>query len=151
MRAKKSLLQIASKNKSALLWANSLIATVSAVGFQWPNLKGPLAKVDEELAELKRELKRSPRDFKKLESELGDLLFTICNLGFLLNISTEKSLRKMLKRFERRFAYVEKAVHKSKKPWRAHSLAALDVFWNEAKLLERKKTKVPAKRKARRT
>jgi tetrapyrrole methylase family protein/MazG family protein len=134
------------KQNGALVRATHIIQAVSKVGFQWPNLTGPLKKVEEELAELKFELKAKKPSPAKIESELGDLLFTICNLAYMLKIPPEQGLHKMLDRFSRRFNYVEKCVKKSGHKWNEFSLADLDYFWDQAKKNEKIK-----KHKSRRT
>lgn len=124
------------KHKNSLIKADKMIYRVSKVGFQWPNLKEPLRKVEEELAELKYEIFKG-KSRKKLEAELGDFIFTICNLCYFLKISPDRALHKMLQRFQRRFNYVETQVLNSKKPWRNYTLQELDVFWDKAKKLEK--------------
>ena len=147
MKKGKPILAATRKKSSALVRAQTMIELVSRVGFQWPNLVGPLQKVEEELAELKAELQRKKPNLARIESELGDFLFTICNIAYFFRLSPEKSLHKMLHRFERRFNFVEKSVLKSGRSWRDLSFAELDQFWDEAK----KEEKLKAKRKGRRT
>ncbi|MCO5141481.1 MAG: nucleoside triphosphate pyrophosphohydrolase [Oligoflexia bacterium] len=115
----------------ALAKSTKIIKRVSEVGFQWSNLDGPIEKTKEELNEFLEAL--NTKDNKKIKSELGDLIFCLSNLGFLLKIDAEESLREMLDRFSKRFRYVEKQVNKTGKPMKSFSLDELDKFWNEAK------------------
>ena len=126
----------------ALQRTHQVIAKATAFGFQWDDLEGPLKKVDEELAELKKEIvdrNKGEKDNRvQLESELGDLLFSICNVAYLLDVSPEDSLRSTLKRFETRFRHLESQYsplrRKKADPKR---LEQMDRFWDEAKVLEK--------------
>ena len=127
-----------------------VIEKVSKVGFQWPDLKGPLEKVSEELSEIKNELEKHggsitrestaklPEEIRrKLEAELGDLLFTVSNLAHFLHLNPEDSLRSMLARFERRFRFVEKGAKDQGKELECMSLEEMDLLWVEAKIAEK--------------
>jgi ATP diphosphatase len=87
----------------ALERAAKLQRRAARVGFDWPDVSGPRAKIDEELAELEAETEH-PR---KLE-ELGDLLFAVVNLARHLNIEPEAALREANGKFEQRFRAIEK-------------------------------------------
>src|SRR2546425_8060325 len=71
----------------------------AAVGFDWPDASGPLAKVKEEIAELERETS---------EAELGDLLFAVVNLARKLGVDPDHALERANDKFRRRFAAVER-------------------------------------------
>ncbi|GAA4718841.1 nucleoside triphosphate pyrophosphohydrolase [Sphingomonas lutea] len=86
----------------ALERAAKLQRRAARVGFDWPDVAGPRAKVDEELAELDGETDHQ----RKLE-ELGDLLFAVVNLARHLNIDAEAALREANAKFERRFRAIE--------------------------------------------
>lgn len=127
------------KGLPALQRAGRVIEKVTKVGFQWEDMHGPLAKVDEELAEFKEEvlaLEKDPKNEEirlRLESELGDLLFTLCNVGYLMKINPEDALRGTLARFESRFRYVERGLKAQGKLPEHSTLEEMDRFWNEAK------------------
>lgn len=136
----------------ALQRAEKVIDRVTKVGFQWPNLEGPLDKVAEELAELAEEIKNfetlkknSSADTKlqaqkeKVAAELGDALFSLCNIAHFLAIEPENSLRTMLKRFENRFLFIEKSLEQDGKNFSQVNLEELDQYWNLAKVKERDK------------
>ncbi len=144
------------KGLPALQKAARTIEKVTRVGFQWPDMQGPLAKAEEELHELKAEVlnyEKLLKDLKaagkkesaeleqareKLADELGDVFFTLANLAHLTKISPEDALRRTLQRFERRFRHVEKRLQEQgRKPEQA-TLQEMDVFWDEAKRLEKK-------------
>jgi ATP diphosphatase len=88
----------------ALERAQKLQRRAARTGFDWPNVEGPRAKIDEELAELDAETEPGVR-----EEELGDLLFALVNLARHLNIDAEEALRKANRKFEARFRAIEKA------------------------------------------
>ena len=128
-----------------------IIEKVTKVGFQWPDLEGPIAKVDEEWKELRTEITALQTAEKsgtasemnlteireKVASEIGDLLFTVANVAYLLKIQPEDALRGTLGRFNRRFRHVEKALGKKGKKPGESSLEEMDLHWDEAKKLER--------------
>jgi uncharacterized protein YabN with tetrapyrrole methylase and pyrophosphatase domain len=91
-----------------------------------------IAKVDEELAELRSEIDEG-RD-EKYEEELGDLLFAIVNIARTLHIDPEAALRKTNLKFRRRFAVIEERFRD--RDLREVGLEAMDEVWNEAKGLE---------------
>jgi tetrapyrrole methylase family protein/MazG family protein len=126
-----------------------VISRVSKVGFQWPDLQGPLDKVREELGEfleevnalgvsVNRDTEISDEQKSRLESELGDLLFTLSNVAYFLHLNPEDALRTMLGRFERRFRYVEKRAKEMGQELENMNLSEMDRFWDEAKALEKK-------------
>jgi len=86
----------------ALERAAKLQRRAARVGFDWPDVSGPRAKIDEELAELDAETDHD----RKLE-ELGDLLFAVVNLARHLNVEPETALREANCKFEKRFRLIE--------------------------------------------
>jgi ATP diphosphatase len=88
----------------ALERAQKLQRRAARTGFDWPDVEGPRAKIDEELAELDAESEPAAR-----EEELGDLLFALVNLARHLNIDAEEALRKANRKFEARFRAIEKS------------------------------------------
>jgi ATP diphosphatase len=87
----------------ALERAAKLQRRAARTGFDWPDVSGPRAKVDEEQAELDAESEPG-----RLREELGDLLFAVVNLARFLKIEPEAALREANKKFERRFRAIEK-------------------------------------------
>ena len=107
----------------------------AAVGFDWPDVEGPRAKVREEWAELEAAIDEG--DPEAIAEELGDLLFVIVRLGTKLGVEAETALRRTNEKFERRFAHVMRRCHELGLDPEAAGLAQLDVFWDEAKARER--------------
>lgn len=107
----------------ALERAQKLQRRAARTGFDWPDVAGPRAKIDEELAELDAETEAGAR-----EEELGDLLFALVNLARYLNIDAEEALRKANRKFEKRFRAIEQTPGFS-----ALSLDEMEALWVRAK------------------
>ena len=86
----------------ALERAAKLQRRAARIGFDWPDISGPRAKIDEELAELDAET-----DHDRKLDELGDLLFAVVNLARHLNVEPEAALREANYKFEKRFRAIE--------------------------------------------
>jgi tetrapyrrole methylase family protein/MazG family protein/ATP diphosphatase len=119
----------------ALRWAQRAGEKCAHVGFDWDDADGPRAKVDEELRELDEARARGTHD--EIEHELGDVLFSLCNLARKLDVDPEDALRKANARFAKRFIAVERRVNESGRSFKAHTPEELDAYWNEAKREER--------------
>ncbi len=125
--------------------AHRLQDRAAGVGFDWPNLDGPLEKVQEELAEVQRELTESPpkttasgapvldREHAMLEAEIGDLLFACVNLARKAGVHASLALDKANAKFERRFARVEALAKEKGLDVGTAGLEALDRLWDVAK------------------
>ncbi|MFL6762148.1 MAG: nucleoside triphosphate pyrophosphohydrolase [Sphingomicrobium sp.] len=107
----------------ALERAAKLQRRAARVGFDWPDVSGPRAKIDEELAELDAETEHE----RKLE-ELGDLLFAVVNLARHLNVEPETALREANHKFEKRFRAIEQEPGFAELP-----LAEKEELWAAAK------------------
>jgi MazG family protein len=117
----------------ALVRAERLTEKASAVGFDWPDAKGVVAKIKEELDELLHAMEHQDRE--RVESELGDLLFATANLGRFLKVHPEEALRGTLRRFESRFHHIEARLREHGRSPRESTLAEMDALWQEAKNL----------------
>jgi MazG family protein len=126
-----SLLGEQPKGLPALVAAYRIQEKAGAVGFDWPDAAGPLAKVHEEIAELEREIGRdvSPA----LAGEVGDLLFAVVNLARHLTIDPERELRAASHRFRERFRHIERRLREQGRQPSDATLAELDTLWEEAK------------------
>lgn len=127
-----SILDDVNANQPAMNQAYKLQKKASAVGFDWDSLAPVLAKLDEEVRELKDEV-GIINNRQRIEEELGDVMFSCINLARHLDINPEWSLRKANKRFSDRFAYVEQQVIKSGTNIEDSSTEALETFWIAAK------------------
>ncbi len=114
----------------ALLRAYRVGEKASNSGFDWPDLAGPAAKVDEEWAEFRAAAEAGDRE--AAEAELGDLLFAVVNVARKMKIEPELALRGTIERFSERFRHVETELDK---PMAEATLEEMDVLWEEAKRL----------------
>jgi tetrapyrrole methylase family protein/MazG family protein len=124
---RKSVLDGVPRALPALLRAQRIQTKAATVGFDWPSTDGPLAKLDEELAELRVEVEAG--DHARIGEELGDLLFSLVNLARHLDVEAEHVLREAGARFEQRFRHVETQGGDLK----ALSLEELEALWQAAK------------------
>lgn len=120
----------------ALTRANKLQKRCAKVGFDWDNPQDVLAKVEEELDEVKAEMSQYPTRKSELAEELGDLLFATVNLCRHYQTDAEENLRNANIKFETRFRKVEQAVKNSGKSVKDCKLAELDEIWEKIKTVE---------------
>jgi tetrapyrrole methylase family protein/MazG family protein len=123
-----------SKALPALLRAEKVQARAARVGFDWPDYRGPLAKVAEELKELERAVEGGASE--RVREEVGDLLFAVVNLARLLGVNAERACADSTERFIRRFAYLEQRAAAEGRPLEDLSLEEMDRLWEEAKQRE---------------
>ena len=131
--AAKSVLDGVPRNLPALMEADKVSHKAAGLGFDWPDVDGVIAKIQEEAEELADAQKT--QDAKQVEHELGDLLFTIVNLARYLKVDPEQALRKSTGRFRGRFAHVEQRVTESGKEFKDTSLDQMEAWWQEGKRL----------------
>ena len=94
----------------SLLRAYEISARAAAVGFDWATPADVVDKIEEEVAEVRREVESGATgDLSRAEEEMGDLLFAIANLSRKLGIEPEAALRRATEKFTRRFDAVEHA------------------------------------------
>lgn len=118
----------------ALLRAHHIGLRAAAVGFDWHDATDVVAKIDEEIAELRQEVADNvPIDHARAEEEMGDLLFAIANLSRKLGIEPETALRKANDKFTRRFTAMEQAVARSGRTMKAMNLDDLEAEWQQVK------------------
>ena len=128
---KKSVLEGVPKSLPAMVKANRIQDKVSGVGFDWEEPYQVWEKVQEELSELNTELKKGNK--KQIESEFGDVLFSMVNYARFIGVNPENALEKTNKKFISRFQYLELAAKKEGKKLTDMSLKEMDVFWNQSK------------------
>jgi ATP diphosphatase len=120
----------------ALTRALKLQEKASRVGFDWNDPRAVLAKIREEADEIEAELDRTERDDAAAAAEVGDLLFAVVNLARHLRADPEAILRQTNRKFERRFAAIERALTAKGKTPAESTLAEMDALWDEAKAAE---------------
>ncbi|WP_067145924.1 nucleoside triphosphate pyrophosphohydrolase [Pseudotamlana agarivorans] len=130
---KKSVLEGVPKSLPALVKANRIQEKVAGVGFDWEEPNQVWEKVEEELGEFKDEVEKGDQD--AMESEFGDVLFSMINYARFVNINPENALERTNKKFQKRFQYLEEKAKSLNKPLKEMTLAEMDVFWEEAKTI----------------
>jgi uncharacterized protein YabN with tetrapyrrole methylase and pyrophosphatase domain len=141
----------------ALLEAFKLSSRASRVGFDWPEIGGLFEKLNEEARELQEELREFPQPGPKphgrgvagsggqkageelqrrLEDEVGDLLFVVVNIARYLSLDPESALKRTNRKFKRRFQWLEEQLRERGKAPQDASLDELENLWQEAKQQE---------------
>ena len=128
----KTLLSGVPRTLPALLRAYELSSRAAAVGFDWVTPGDVIAKIEEEVAELKAAA-RDEQDPRRIEEELGDALFALTNLARKMGVEPEAALRIANDKFQRRFETVERAAQAEGQQLRQLSLAELETYWQRAK------------------
>ncbi len=128
---KTSVLQGVPKSLPALVKATRIQEKVAGVGFDWEEPQQVFEKVEEELQEFKVEVKA--KNQVAIESEFGDVLFSLINYARFLNINPENALERTNKKFIKRFQYLEQQAKLKKRSLSEMSLSEMDVIWEEAK------------------
>ncbi|WP_299251263.1 nucleoside triphosphate pyrophosphohydrolase [uncultured Lacinutrix sp.] len=126
-----SVLEGVPKSLPALVKASRIQEKVSGVGFDWEKPEQVWEKVEEELEEFKVEVAKNDTD--AMESEFGDVLFSLVNYARYKNINPENALERTNKKFTKRFQYLESKAKTLNKDLKDMTLAEMDVFWEEAK------------------
>jgi len=134
-----SVLKSLPLDSSSLTLAYQLTEKVSRLGFDWPNLKGVLKKLNEEMREFREAL--SLRNRRRMHEEMGDLLFVLVNLSRFLRIDPEEALRKTVEKFISRFEYIETSLQKKRKAFHQSNLTEMDQLWEEAKKRKKRMAK----------
>lgn len=128
---KKSVLEGVPNSLPALVKANRIQEKVAGIGFDWEQPEQVWEKVQEELNEFKAEV--ASGDKNAMESEFGDVLFSMVNYARFLKINPENALERTNKKFSKRFKYLEEKAAAMNKQLKDMTLAEMDVFWEEAK------------------
>jgi XTP/dITP diphosphohydrolase len=115
----------------AIIKANRIQEKVRGVGFDWENREQIWDKVSEEIGELREEIEN--HDKESIESELGDVLFSIINAARLYEIDPEAALEKTNRKFIKRFNYLENETLKKGISLHDMSLDEMNVIWEQAK------------------
>lgn len=128
---KKSILDGIPKQLPGLIVAQRMQEKAANVGFDWKKWELAWEKLNEEIGEWRESIE--DQDHEKRKEEFGDLLFSLVNVGRLLNLDAEDSIRNTNAKFEKRFRYIEKKLADIGKTITESNLEEMDQFWNEAK------------------
>lgn len=139
-QAESNVLKDVPANLPALNRAEKLQKRAAQVGFDWPSIPPVIAKLEEEISELKAELEiyagqdlRSEPVHSRLLDEMGDVLFCCVNLSRFLKVNPDQALRSTNTKFYERFCYLETKLAAMGKPPEQASLDEMDALWDEAK------------------
>ncbi len=155
-----SVLAGVSSKMPALMEAYKLSSRAARVGFDWTEMDGLFAKLEEETSELREELKAvpaaafdaqsvgkgiagsgkprvAPEMRERLEDEVGDLFFVLVNIARFLSLDPESALRKTNRKFKRRFQWMEERLRASGRTPQDASMDELETLWQESKQQEK--------------
>jgi len=118
----------------AVIKANRIQEKVRGVGFDWEEIEQIWDKVDEEILELRAEIKKN--DKEAIESEFGDVLFSIINAARLYDIDPEAALEKTNRKFIKRFNYLEQETIAKGKSLHDMTLDEMNIIWEKTKSIE---------------
>ena len=154
--SQESVLAGVSSKMPALLEAHKLSSRAAHVGFDWPEIEGLFAKLEEETGELRHELKDLPiarpgskppgtgvagsgrsqitdTQRSRLEDEVGDLFFVLVNIARYLGLDPESALKKTNRKFKRRFQWMEEHLQASGRGPQQATIDELEELWQQAK------------------
>lgn len=132
--APRSLIEGIPRHLPALARAHLVQKRAARAGFDWDEVGGVVAKLEEELAEVKEAMAENDPD--AIREELGDLLFSAVNLSRYLGHESEELLNANIAKFMTRFQAIEKRLHDQGRRLDECSLAELDTLWNEIKAIQ---------------
>ena len=122
------------KTLPSLLRAYEISARAAAVGFDWQQATDVLAKIDEEVAEVRHEIETGATgQLSRAEEEMGDLLFAIANLSRKLGIEPESALRRANEKFTKRFDAMERSFTTQGRALSDCSLDEMEAEWQRTK------------------
>ena len=128
---KKSVLEGVPKSLPAMIKASRIQDKASFSGFDWEEPNQVFDKVKEELIELSLEVDKGATE--NIESEFGDVLFSLINYARFINVDPESALEKTNKKFIKRFQFLEEAAKKEGKQLTDMTLSEMDVHWEKSK------------------
>lgn len=130
---KKSVLEGVPRSLPAMIKASRIQDKAASAGFDWDEPGQVLDKVREELSELRAEIDAEKQD--KVESEFGDVLFSLINFSRFIKVDPESALERTNKKFIQRFRYLESEAEKNGESLEELTLEQMDVYWNRSKNL----------------
>jgi MazG family protein len=127
----KGLLDSVVRGQPALAEGMQISRKAAEAGFEWEKLEDVVAKLHEELEELKQARLQASRE--EMEAEVGDVLFTVINIARWLDIDAEQALRRTNAKFRERFAFVEKELRAAGRTPAESTLEEMESLWQKAK------------------
>jgi tetrapyrrole methylase family protein/MazG family protein len=133
---RRSVLEGVPRHLPALQKAQRIQSRAARVGFDWSKADDVIAKVEEELREIRDAIRAG--DAAAIREEIGDLLFAVVNLGRFHQVDSEDALRGTIRKFQDRFQEIERRVHAQGRTLPDCSLEEMDAIWEDVKAGERK-------------
>ena len=121
------------KTLPALVSAYRIQERAAGFGFDWDEPQAIQEKIQEELHEVSECLQQQAKNRKRIEEELGDLLFSVVNLCRFLKIDPERLLRQTVKKFSRRLQYINRKLAESGKQPESATLDEMEALWQQSK------------------
>jgi len=128
---KKSILEGVPRSLPALVKASRIQDKAACSGFDWEKPEQVFEKVKEEINELQNEI--IDQNQAKIESEFGDVLFSLINYARFINVDPESALERTNKKFINRFQFLEREAKKEGKQLSDMTLDQMDVHWEKSK------------------
>jgi tetrapyrrole methylase family protein/MazG family protein len=128
---RESILDGIPRGLPALFFAEKTQRRVARVGFDWTEMKPVLDKVEEEFGEFRRAVESG--DTEHAEEELGDILFALVNVARHRGVCAEDALRRTVRKFMRRFRYMERALRDEGTGPAESTLERMDELWEQSK------------------
>jgi tetrapyrrole methylase family protein/MazG family protein len=125
------LLEGIPRSMPSLTRAQKMTEKASKVGFDWKDSDGVIEKIEEELDELKAAIRS--KNETHIQDEIGDLIFSLVNVSRFVNVDAETALRSTIKKFTRRFSFIEAKLKEDGKDISRVSLEEMDTLWNQSK------------------
>lgn len=122
----------------ALMRAQEISRKAARTGFDWSDIEGPLAKLEEEIAELRAALAERERSPERVAREIGDLGIALVNVARWAGIDAETAVREAADRFRERFGHLERSAREQGRPLEEMSIEEMDALWEEAKQRRRR-------------
>jgi XTP/dITP diphosphohydrolase len=126
-----SVLEGVPKSLPAMIKASRIQDKVAGVGFDWEAPEQVWKKVQEELSELNTEVKNG--NTQNMESEFGDVLFSMINYARFIGVNPENALERTNKKFSNRFQFLENSAKAADKELSEMTLNEMDVYWEQSK------------------
>lgn len=133
-KERKSVLDGIPEAMPGLLQGQRIQEKAASVGFDWDEIEPVFAKIQEEIEEVKAEILSNNQE--KLETEIGDLFFSVVNLARKLKIDSELAVKKANRKFSKRFRQLEAELTKTGAKINEKSLEELDKIWDSIKKTE---------------
>ncbi|MGO3757091.1 nucleoside triphosphate pyrophosphohydrolase [Psychrobacter celer] len=132
----------ATKAGSALMQAQSVQSQASKLGFDWEGVAGAFEKLEEEIEELKAEVRDKSKaeikaNIRDIEKELGDCMFALVNVARKLSLDAEAATLTCVHKFKSRFGYIEAQLAAAGKRLEDSDIEEMDALWEAAKRHER--------------